>query len=190
MNGPAPQEVTRIIQHAASGAEDRAEDLLPLVYDELRRLAEAQMAREGPQTLQPTALVHEAFLTLVRNPDLEWNGRVHFFRAAAQAMRRILVNRARRAQADKRGGNQHRVTLDPDAVPGQQDLDPDQLLGLHDALERLEAVDQRQAQVVMLRYFAGLSLEEIGRSLEVSSSTAHREWEFAKAWLAREIGRS
>jgi RNA polymerase sigma factor (TIGR02999 family) len=164
-----------------------ARELLPLVYDELRRLAAQRMARESPgQTLQATALVHEAYLRLVgADPDKPWDGRGHFFAAAAEAMRRILVEGARRRHRLKRGGHRARVDLDA-AQPAAPETDDD-LLALDEALEKLAAKDPVKAQLVQLRVFAGLTLSEAAEVLGLSTSTADRYWAYARAWLRVEI---
>lgn len=194
----AHQHVTMLLQAAASGDPRASAELLPLVYQELRKLAQANMQREmnlgAGQTLQPTALVHEAFIRLVGDSDHGWNGRGHFFGAAALAMRRILVERARARNAQKRGGDRTRVELHDDAVAVDPDQAPDsdaqadQLIALDAALERLRELDGRAAEVVMLRYFAGLSIEQTGAALGISSATVKKCWVFARAWLNREIG--
>jgi RNA polymerase sigma factor (TIGR02999 family) len=164
-----------------------ARELLPLVYDELRRLAAQRMARESPgQTLQATALVHEAYLRLVgADPDKPWDGRGHFFAAAAEAMRRILVENARRRHRLKRGGHRSRVDLDA-AQPAAPETDDD-LLALDEALGKLAAKDPVKAQLVQLRVFAGLTLAEAAEILGLSTATADRYWAYARAWLRVEI---
>jgi RNA polymerase sigma factor (TIGR02999 family) len=186
MSRPPDERVTRLLDAAADGDSGAASDLLPVVYDELRRLARAQLRRESPgQTLQPTALVHEAFLRLVGPADLEWKGRGHFFGAAARAMRRILVERARRRRRIKHGGRLHRTDLEPDRIEApEQGID---VLALHEALDRLEARDRRKSEVVHLRYFAGLSVEETAAALNLSPTTVKSEWNFARAWLRRAV---
>jgi DNA-directed RNA polymerase specialized sigma24 family protein len=205
-------DVTRILAQIQSGEPQAAEQLLPLVYDELRKLAAARLASERPgQTLQATALVHEAYLRLVasggreppetpvslesgvgqgvqvptsdpRSPTPGFSSRTHFFAAAAQAMRRILVDQARRKLADKRGGQGQRFELaDAD---GAYVTDPDTLLSIDESLERLAADDPSSAEVARLRLFAGMSVEEAGSALGLSRATAFREWSFARAWLA------
>jgi RNA polymerase sigma factor (TIGR02999 family) len=171
----------------AHGEAKPARELLPLVYDELRRLAEQRMARESPgQTLQATALVHEAYLRLVGgDPDKPWDGRGHFFAAAAEAMRRILVESARRRHRLKRGGHRGRVDLDA-AQPAAPETDDD-LLALDEALEKLAARDPVKAQLVQLRVFAGVTLAEAAGILGLSASTADRYWAYARAWLRIEI---
>jgi len=179
-------DVTRVLERAQKGDPSAAAALLPLVYDELRRLAAAKMARERPdQTLQPTALVHEAWLRLVGNENQQWNGRAHFFGAAAEAMRRILVDRARQKGALKRGGDLLRVDLEAVELPSP--MPDDELLALDEALDRLATVDTRAAEMVKLCFFVGLTQEEAARELGVSLSTAERVWGFARSWLLREV---
>jgi RNA polymerase sigma factor (TIGR02999 family) len=176
-------EVTRLLEAAQAGNRQAAADLLPLVYDELRSLAAARMAAEAPgHTLDATALVHEAFLRLVG--DQQFDGRGHFFAAAAEAMRRILVDAARRKQAEKHGGGRARVALDGVADAAEPD---DRLVALDDALTRLAGEEPEVAAVVNLRYFAGLTIEQAARSLGISVRTANRHWAYAKAWLFREL---
>ncbi len=176
-------EVTLLLDAAASGDPKAAADLLPLVYDELRKLAAARMVPESPDhTLQPTALVHEAYLRLVGNDaDRPWNGRGHFFAAAAEAMRRILVDNARRKQTEKHGGGHRRVDL-ADVEPAGEGPDLD-LIALDEALNRLAVSDPRKAELVQLRYFAGLTIEQAARALGISTSTADNDWAYAKSWL-------
>ena len=186
MTNDPRQQVTQLLELAVRGDAKASEELLPLVYEELRKLARAQMGREAPgQTLQPTALVHEAYMRLVGGNDVRWENRGHFFGAAALAMRRILVERARHRGRLKRGGDRARVELDENAaaIPG---LSTD-LVALDEALDRLAAFDKRKSDVVMLRYFAGLSIEETAAALSVSPATVKNEWTFARAWLHREM---
>jgi RNA polymerase sigma factor (TIGR02999 family) len=176
-------DVTRILSAAEQGDPSAADQLLPLVYDELRRLAAHKLARETPgQTLQPTALVHEAYLRLV---DVEtaqhWNGCGHFFAAAAEAMRRILVDRARSKQADKRGGQSRRMPLDAADVGFTSPAED--LLDIDDALTRLAAEDPQAARLIQLRYFAGTSIEDAAEMIGVSRSTAYEHWAYARARL-------
>ncbi len=182
-----PGEVTRLLAEIQGGRREATDRLLSIVYSELQRLAGGQMARErSGQTLQPTALVHEAYLRLVDNDRLPWANRAHFFGAAAEAMRRILIERARRAARLKHGGDQYRVTLDADAP----DLaaSPERFLALDRALDRLEARDSEMAQVVKLRYFAGLTVPEAASALGTSPRSVNRSWTAARAWLKRELG--
>ena len=180
-------DVTRILSKIESGEPAAAEQLLPLVYDELRRLAANRLAAEPTgNTLQPTALVHEAYLRLVGNPNGDqWDHRGHFFAAAAEAMRRILVDNARRKATTKHGGALRRQTLDPDAamIPEPRE----DLLALDEALDRLAVEDPVKAQLVKLRYFVGLSLPEAAAALGLAERTAGRHWAFARAWLRREV---
>lgn len=172
-----PSELTQLL---AAGAD--ANRLLPLVYDELRGLARARMARErDDHTLQATALVHEAWERLARDTRMDWQGRRHFFGAAAEAMRRILVDHARRSGAAKRGGDLERVTLG--GVDAPHDFANEQLLALTEALDQLETEDPRAAEVTRLRFLAGLSVEETAATLEISERTVAREWAFARARL-------
>jgi RNA polymerase sigma factor (TIGR02999 family) len=180
-------EVTRILSTIEGGDDQAAERLLPLVYDELRRLASQMLAQEKPgQTLQATALVHEAYARLV---DVEqakdWHSRAHFFAAAAEAMRRILVESARRKASRKRGGGLARVPLDEFEIHAPE-LNED-VLDLDSALTKLAAMDKMAAEVVQLRYFAGLSLPETAKILAISPRTAGRLWSYARAWLRQEI---
>jgi RNA polymerase sigma factor (TIGR02999 family) len=181
-------EVTQILSALEQGDSQAAEDLLPLVYDELRRLAAQRLAHERPgQTLQPTALVHEAYLRLVGNdPDRAWHGRAHFFKAAAEAMRRILVDRARSRASLKAGGALKRFDLDD--FPAD-DLDrADLSLDLDSALTELESHDETAAQLVKLRYFAGMSHQEAADALGIGRRAADRLWALARAWLLQRMG--
>jgi RNA polymerase sigma factor (TIGR02999 family) len=179
-------DVTRLLAALASGEPEAMDQLLPVIYDELKGLAAAQLRRErGEHTLGATALVHEAFLRLVDQRAVDWRGRSHFFGIAAQAMRRILVDHARRRTAHKRSRDQQ-ITLDT-AVPIAADSDSDEILGVHEALERLALLDERQAKLVELRYFAGFTLDETADLLGISPATAYRDWAMARAWLQREL---
>ena len=180
-------EVTRILSAIEKGDPRAAEQLLPLVYDELRKLAAHRLAQEKPgQTLQATALVHEAYLRLV---DVEkasrWDSRGHFFAAAAEAMRRILVDRARARSCDKRGGRFQK--LDIDAIDLVSRVEPEQLLLLDEALARLAAIDKAAGRLVELRYFAGLSVADAGAAIGISTATAYRLWNYARVWLHSEL---
>jgi RNA polymerase sigma factor (TIGR02999 family) len=182
-------DVTQLLEAAAAGDTQAADRLLPLVYDELRKLAAAKMLHEKPgQTLDSTALVHEAYLRLAGGgPDPPgFANRAHFFAAAAEAMRRILIENARRKRRDKRGGGRQRVDLD--AVAPEADGPALDVLALDEALGQLAAEDARKASLVRLRYFAGLSLEEAAECLGVSRATASREWAYARAWLYDRLG--
>jgi len=181
-------DVTRILESIEHGDPKAADELLPLVYGELRKLAASRMANEAPnQTLQPTALVHEAWLRLLGNTDKKWNGRAHFFGAAAEAMRRILVENARRKGAVRHGGGQ--VRLDIQGIEISAAGMSEELLAVNDALERFAARDQQKAELVKLRYFAGLTTEEAAQVLGISVPTADRWWNFSRAWLFEEIER-
>lgn len=179
-------DVTRILQSIDSGDAHAADELLPLVYEELRKLAAAKMARESPnQTLQPTALVHEAWLRLTGNENIRWDGRAHFFGAAAEAMRRILIDNARRKRALRHGGGQQRIDiLEEDLATNADD---GQLLAINEALDKFAAVDKQKAELVKLRFFVGLTVEEAAPILGVSIPTAKHYWAYARAWLLTEI---
>jgi RNA polymerase sigma factor (TIGR02999 family) len=180
-------QITRIMNGIDQGDPQAASQLLPLVYDELRKLAKNRLAKEpGSQTLQPTALVHEAYLRLMQDSDKQnWSGRGHFFAAAAEAMRRILVESARRKQRTKHGGGRKKIPLHEDQVT---DDDPvSNLLALDEALHLLAKRDSVKAQLVNLRYFAGLSGEQAAQILGISPSSADRYWTYARAWLRRQI---
>lgn len=181
------QEITRILSRLESGEPALAEQLLPLVYDELRELAAAKLAQEKPgQTLQATALVHDAYLRLADSKQVQlWNSRGHFFGAAAEAMRRILVENARRKARLKHGGGMQRIDIEPDQLSAQEISDD--VLALDHALDRLTAQDSQAAQLVKLRYFAGLTIPHAAELLGISPRTADSLWSFARAWLRREI---
>jgi RNA polymerase sigma factor (TIGR02999 family) len=182
MSDTAASQVTTILHAVQAGNREAADQLLALVYGELRQLAQAQMARQPPgQTLQPTALVHEAYLRLVGKGDLHLESRRHFFFAAARAMRDILVEQARRKLGPRRGGRRRRVELDETAAAYEPP--PDEVLALNDALTELEKEDPLKAQLVSLRYFSGMSMAEAARVMGVSERTLHRHWRFVKAWL-------
>jgi len=180
-------DVTRILSQIEQGDPQASAQLLTLVYDELRRLAAQKMAHEVPgQTLQATALVHEAYLRLVDAEEVQhWNSRGHFFAAAAEAMRRLLVENARRKNALQRGGDRERLDLslaEPEAPRLSEDV-----LALSDALEKLEKQDRNKADLVKLRYFAGMTMEQAAEAVGISPATAHRHWNYARAWLHQEI---
>ena len=180
-------DATQILQAAERGDPKAAEELLPLVYEELRKLAAAKMANESAgQTLQPTALVHEAWLRLVGDQNPKFANRAHFFSAAAEAMRRILIDRARRKRAARHGAGQQRVDIE-EADLALPDQDTDQLLAVNEALDNLAAVDRVEAELVKLRYFVGLTIDEAAAILGVSPRTAKNYWTHARAWLFREI---
>ena len=187
---PAPADpldvsVTRLLHAASRGEPDALDEVFPLVYGELQRLARKVRSGRAGDTLNTTALVHEAYLKLVRTDDVAWNGRQHFFRVAARAMRQVLVRDATRRRTAKRGGGQVAVSLD-EALHGGTMADDD-VLALDEALGRLEALDARQAAVVEIRFFTGLTLEETAQALDVSVPTVSRDWRMARAWLARAL---
>jgi len=180
------EQATRILEAVEAGDERAAERLLPLVYDELRHLAAAKLAHEAPgQTLQPTALVHEAWLRLVGPGNDHWNSRGHFFGAAAEAMRRILIDRARKRHRQRHGHGLVRVDLSQLDVA--MTTDDDLLLRVNEALEKLEAEAPDRAQLVKLRFFTGLSITEAAEAMGVAPATANRHWAFARAWLLAEL---
>jgi RNA polymerase sigma factor (TIGR02999 family) len=180
-------DVTRLLDAAAAGDPHAGERLLPLVYDELRRLAAQRLAHEKPgHTLQPTALVHEAYLRLVGgDADEGWSGRGHFFGAAAEAMRRILIESARRRRAEKHGGGRARLDLDSDLLATAEPRED--LLALDEALNKLAAINQPAANLVQMRYFTGLTLPDAAEALGMAPRTAGRLWAYARAWLRREV---
>ena len=187
----SPHEVTKLLVEWSNGDQSALDRLMPLVYDELRRLAASYLRRERPgQTLQATALVHEAYVRLIGEKSHTWQNRNHFLAIAALSMRQILVQRARARKATKRGGDPIRIELDdrllPPSAAGEQDeVD---LVALDGALEKLAELDPRQAKVVELRYFGGLSVGEAAAALDVSPATVKRDWTLARAWLKRELG--
>jgi RNA polymerase sigma factor (TIGR02999 family) len=180
-------EVTRILSAIKRGDPHAAEQLLPLVYDELRKLAAAKLAREKPgQTLQATALVHEAYLRLVDTDRADqWNSRGHFFAAAAEAMRRILVEQARRRHAAKRGGQHGREELHEASIAAPGDVD--ETLAINDLLDHFATIDPVAANLVKLRFFVGLTMEEVARALNISVRSAYDTWAYARAWLHRHL---
>ncbi len=181
-------DITALLNTGAKEDSTSARELLPLVYEELRKLAGAKMAGEATgQTLQPTALVHEAWLRLSRQENRRWNDRRHFFAAAAEAMRRILVDNARRKRRIRHGGGRVRVEL-PD-IAEIRECSEDQLLAVNEALDHFARRDSEKAELVKLRYFVGMSLEQAAEALGFSEATAKRHWAYARAWLGREINR-
>jgi len=188
MATPAPHEVTQLLVAWSNGDRGALEKLMPLVYDELRRLARRYMNREpAGHTLQTTALVNEAYLRLIEQKEVKWQNRAHFFAISAQLMRRILVSMARARQADKRGGEARQVSLDEAMVFSEERAA--ELVALDDAMNELAALDPRRSRVVELRYFGGLSVEETAEVLKVSPDTVMREWKRAKAWLYSELNK-
>lgn len=181
------QHVTALVDLSRAGDEGAGQRLMEAVYEELRRLAGAYLAHQNAgHTLQPTALVHEAFIKLIDHDHAKWNGRAHFFAVAAKAMRHILVDHARARKADKRGGDWGRVTLDA-AMMRVGDKGVDTLV-VNEALEHLARLDERQSRIVELRFFGGLAVEEVAEVLGVSKSTVEAEWRMARAWLSRRLG--
>ncbi len=185
----ASPDVTQLLLNWSKGDQAALEELMPLVYNELRRLASAYLRRERPNhTLQSTALVHEAFMRLVNQQEVQWQSRAHFFAIAAQMIRRILVDHARSQRAEKRGSGAVKLELDAAlAIPLKTDVD---LVLLNDARDRLAEMDPRQSRLVELRFFAGLSIEETAQVMQLSPATIKREWNAARAWLFREISRT
>jgi RNA polymerase sigma factor (TIGR02999 family) len=180
-------DATRLMQAAGDGDQRAATELLPLVYEELRKLAQHRMHSERiDHTLQATGLVHEAYLRLVGNAETSWANRAHFFHAAAEAMKRILIEHARARSGPRRGGDRKRLPVD--VVDLATESDPDQILALEDAISRLEQKDADAAKVVRLRFYAGLSVEEVANALGSSRRTVLRDWAFARAFLLRELG--
>jgi len=187
---PRNPDITRLLIAWSDGRREALDDLMPIVYAHLRRLAGGYMRREpAGDALQPTALVHEAYVRLIDQKQVKWRNRAHFFGVAAGMMRRILVDNARRRRAEKRGGAWERVTLacDEVAANGQAEID---VLSLHEALERLAAFDPQQERIVELRYFGGLTIEETAEVVGISAATVVREWTIAKAWLRADLSRS
>ena len=186
MSTPSSHDVTQLLLDWRSGKREASQELMPLVYDELRRVAQNYLSHKRPgHTLQATALVHEAYLKLIEQTKVDWNDRAHFFGMAAQMMRHILVDYARRRAAAKRGGPAHRLTLaEAVSFPAQNDFD---LVALDDALVSLSKQDEQQSRIVELRFFGGLTIEETAAALGISAATVNREWRLAKAWLLREL---
>jgi RNA polymerase sigma factor (TIGR02999 family) len=187
VSGREPGEVTRLLDSWGTGSDAALDELMPLVYSELRTIAAGQLRGErADHTLQATALVNEAFLRLINQDRVLWQNRGHFFAVAAKAMRLILVDHARRRSARKRGGNDRRVPLDGVDIAVAAEVD---LLELEGSLSRLEALDPRQARIVELRFFAGCTMEEVAETLGISVSTAKRQWRLARVWLRGELDR-
>jgi len=179
-------DVTVLLHNASAGDSEAFDQLYALVYDELVELAHVVRKGAGPETLNTTSLVHEAYFKLIATPgNVTWPDRTHFFAVAARAMRQVLVNAARERMADKRGGGQLHVTLDErdHSAP----VEPEGLLALHDALDRLERINERQARIIECRFFAGLSIDETASALGISDRTVRRDWRFARAWLGMEL---
>ena len=187
MTALSDDAIARMVERVSRGDEQAVSELMPLVYDELRRLARGYMNRErAGQTLQPTALVNEAYLRLLKDKKQNWHGRSHFIAIAALSMRQILIERARSKAAQKRGGERARVTLDEGLVATQTASSVD-LLAVDEVLTRLAGIDAQQARLVELRFFGGLTIEEAAEALRVSPATVKRQWAVAKAWLQREV---
>ena len=183
-------DVTRILNAIEQGDARATKQLLPLVYKELRLLASQKMAQEKPgQTLQATALVHEAYIRLVEAKDQNWSGRGHFFKAAAEAMRRVLIENARRKRSVRYGGARKRVDFDEAILTQENDTSADDLIALDEALNKLSKKDKNKADLVMLRYFAGLTSDQAASILGISPSTADRDWAYARSWLRSEIAK-
>lgn len=176
-------DLQSIFDRINAGETTIDEELLPIIYDELRALASRRLAKEAACSLQTTELVHEAYLRLI-GPDQKWEGRVHFFSAAAEAMRRVLVDRARQRQSLKRGGDHRRVTMSDSAMEAQES--PAEILEINELFDRLAELHPQEAEVAKLRYFAGFKLAEVASALRISVGSAHKYWNFAKAWLYRE----
>jgi RNA polymerase sigma factor (TIGR02999 family) len=184
---PESNEITVMLRKWSEGSQEALNDLLPLVYDELHKRARQYLRRErSDHTLQPTALIHEAYLKLAGQNNMTWQDRSHFFAISANVMRRILVDHARAKHRDKRGGDDIKIPLEEAALVINKEKDVN-LIALDEALNRLAALDEQQSRIVELRYFSGLSLEETAEALSISRSTAARDWAMAKAWLHREL---
>ena len=187
INMSEEREITRLLGRVVGGDQDAVNVLFPMVYNQLRSIAQNHLRLERKDhTLNATALVHEAYLKLIKQEEVSWQNRVHFFALAATAMRRILIDYARARQAGKRGGNEAVITLNEEVMPGEAKAE--KLLELDAALTRLEGLHARQCKVVELRFFAGLKEDEIAESLNISLATVKRDWRMARAWLARELG--
>jgi RNA polymerase sigma factor (TIGR02999 family) len=181
-------DVTRILNAIEKGDLHAVDRLFPLVYQELRQLAAQRLNKESPgQTLQATALVHEAYLRLVGSEDQNWSGRYHFFSAAAEAMRRILIENARRKKSIRHGGRRRRIDFEEATLAQEDDTSADDLLALDEALEKLSKKDKHKADLVKLRYFAGLTSDQAAKILSISPSTADRDWAYARSWLRFEM---
>lgn len=188
MSAPIPEELSQLLEEWSGGDKKALDDLMPLVYDELRRLAHRHLARERPgHTLQTTALVNEVYLKLVNERSMRWQDRSHFFAVAGQLMRFILVDYARSQNREKRGGGAQQVTLDEALAVSQEQAED--MLALDEALRRLAAFDKRKSQIAELRFFAGLSIDETAAVLSVSVETVKRDWRLARAWLGNELSR-
>ena len=189
---PSRDDVTRLLSDLSAGKQGAGDALLPLVYDELHALAKSYMRHERHgHTLQTTALVHEAYMRLVDQSRVDWRGRTHFIAFASKVMRNLLIDHARRRASAKHGGDKRRVTLCEEVSPFKnRDLDSDQLLALNDALERLAEEDETAAQIVELRFFGGLKVDEVAALLGVSKRTVEGHWTHARAWLSRELSRT
>ena len=186
---PRPDDVTRLLEEAAQGREQAADQLLPLVYDQLKKIAQQRMVQERPgHTLQATALVHEAYLRLVGDEDPGWANRAHFFKAASEAMRRILIDYARKRGRIKRGGGQKNVAINVADLAQSQNLE--EIVALDEAIQRLESQGPGMAEVVRLRFYVGLGIDETAQCLGVSRTTVKRDWSVARAWLHRQLRES
>jgi RNA polymerase sigma factor (TIGR02999 family) len=181
-------DITRILNAIEQGDAKAADKLLPLVYEELRRLAAQKMSHEPPgQTLQATALVHEAYIRLTGSQDQNWRGRTHFFAAAAEAMRRILIDNARRKKSLKRGGGFNKIEIEDSVMTNNKSSKIDELIALDEALKKLEGIDKVKADLVKLRFFTGLTIEQSAAILGISHATAERYWDYTRSWLHLEI---
>jgi RNA polymerase sigma factor (TIGR02999 family) len=190
-NSPNHADITQLLIAWSDGRREALDDLMPVVYADLRRVAAGYMRRESPgHALQPTALVHEAYVRLIDQKQVRWRNRAHFFGVAAGLMRRILVDNARRRRAEKRGGGWERVTLAGDEAAAADSHTEIDVLALHEALERLAGFDPQQERIVELRYFGGLTIEETAEVVGISAATVVREWTIAKAWLRADLSRS